>query len=252
MTGTAVSNRNLWLQSFHRASAPVARLLCLPHAGGSASYYYPVSAALSPAVEVLAVQYPGRQDRHREPLIEEIEQLADGVVAACSTFDRTPLVLFGHSMGATVAFEVTRRLIAAGGPPPIRLFVSGRRAPSRWRDEDVHTRSDEGIIAELNRLSGTDSSMLGDEEVLRMILPVVRSDYRAIETYRGEGAGSVPVPITVLVGDADPLTTVDEAADWAAHTTAGFDLQVFPGGHFYLAERPAEVLAAIRAGLPAD
>lgn len=234
----------LWCRRFHPAPDADRRLVCFPHAGGSASFYHPVSAALSPGVDVIAVQYPGRQDRRREPAIDDICLLADQIADALGTWSDRPLTFFGHSMGALVAFEVARRL-ERNGDGPLRLFASGRRAPSMYRDEQVHRRDDDGLIAELRALSGTDSRVLDDDEMLRMVLPALRSDYKAVETYRSEPASAVRCPVTVLVGDDDPKTSLDEARSWDAHTTGDFDLRVFPGGHFYLADRPEEVMTVL-------
>jgi surfactin synthase thioesterase subunit len=205
-----------------------------------------VSAALSPAVDVVGVQYPGRQDRRLEPPLDTIAPLADQIHAVLGTRKgNKPVTLFGHSMGAVIAFEVARRMEAAGNPPA-RLFVSGRRAPSINRDETVHLRDDAGILDEIRRLNGTDSAVFSDDEIMRAALPALRADYTAIETYRGDPAATVSCPVTALIGDADPRVTVDEARAWAGHTTGGFDLRAFPGGHFYLVDRAGDVLEILR------
>ncbi|MBF6330396.1 thioesterase II family protein [Nocardia transvalensis] len=238
-----------WIRRPHPASAPTIRLVCFPHAGGSASFFFPVSAALSGsnsgAVEVLAVQYPGRQDRRLDPCIDDVGALAEQIYAALTPWTDIPLAFFGHSMGAILAFEVARLLEERDGVVLTMLFASGRRAPSRHRDEHVHTGDDNAIVAELRSLSGTDSTLLGDEEILRMILPAIRSDYKAIETYRCAPGATVRSPITVLVGDDDAKTTVDEARDWARHTTAACETLVFSGGHFYLTAHRTAVLDTI-------
>ncbi|MEV0698651.1 alpha/beta fold hydrolase [Saccharopolyspora sp. NPDC050389] len=231
----------LWIRRFHPAPDAGARLVALPHAGGSASFYFPLSRALAPRVEVLSVQYPGRQDRRAERCIDDIGELADRLATELRQWADRPLALFGHSMGAVVGFEVARRLEVA----PIRLIASGRRAPSTYRDERVHLCDDDGLVAELRKLSGTASGVLGDEELLRMILPAVRGDYRAAETYRGVPGAKVTCPITVLIGDDDPKVTLAEAEAWREHTDAEVDLRVFPGGHFYLAEHQEEVFAVL-------
>ncbi|MEV5431927.1 alpha/beta fold hydrolase [Streptomyces sp. NPDC052701] len=235
---------DLWIRRFRPASDAPERLVCFPHAGGSASFYLPVSTALSPRVDVVAVQYPGRQDRRREPGLTSVAELADRVTEALAAWTDRPLTFFGHSMGAVVAFEVARRMERAGSGP-VRLFASGRRAPSRVREETVHTLDDDGVVAELRALDGTDTQFLEDEELLRMVLPAIRSDYQAVETYRCEPGATVRCPVTVLTGDADPKTSLDEARDWERHTLAGADVRVFPGGHFFLSERPADVLAVL-------
>nr|MDT0660531.1 alpha/beta fold hydrolase [Micromonospora sp. DSM 115978] len=235
----------LWIRRYHDAPGSTVRLVCFPHAGGSASFYFPVSAALAPDVEVLAVQYPGRQDRRAEANVDTIPAMADAIFAAVRPLSDRPLALFGHSMGAVLAYEVALRLEGAGAPPLVRLFVSGRRAPSRYRPDSISDRGDQGILDELRLLSGTTGAVLGDPEVLEMVLPAIRSDFRAIERYRHRPGDLLSCPVVTLLGDQDPRVTVDEANAWAGHSTGPHRLRIFQGGHFYLAERAPEVIRAV-------
>ncbi|MBQ0851996.1 thioesterase [Streptomyces sp. BH-SS-21] len=242
---------NAWVRRFRPAPDAGARLVCFPHAGGAASFYFPVARTLHPRVDVLAVQYPGRQERRSEKPFTDIGTLADLSFAALRPVLTERPVLFGHSMGAVVAFEVARRMEREGGVPPAALVVSGRRAPSRHREESVHLRSDEGVIAELKLLNGTDNSLLDDEELLRMFLPALRADYRAVETYTYVPGPALGCPVTVFTGDRDPQVTMDEALAWREHTTGPFDLEVFEGGHFYLSSDPATTLDRLESVLRA-
>jgi surfactin synthase thioesterase subunit len=234
-----------WIRRYHSPPGSDMQLICLPHAGGSASFYLPVSRALAPALDVLAVQYPGRQDRRREPCIDHVPSLAREVCAALGDAAGHPLALFGHSMGASVAFEIARILEHERGIRPVRLFASGRRAPSAFREEFVHLRDDEGLLAEARTLSGTDLGILGDEEMLRAALPALRSDHRAAETYRYQPGPPLSCPITVFAGDADPKATLDEARAWREHTTGSFDFRIFSGGHFFLTRHQSQLLEII-------
>ncbi len=240
---------DVWVRRYHPGPADGVRLVCFPHAGGSASFFFPLSAALSSSAEVAAIQYPGRQDRRSEPNIDNIPELADAIFQAVRPLAERPLVFFGHSMGAVLAYEVACRLEEAGAAPLTRLYVSGRRAPSRHRRETVHERGDEGVIAELRQLSGTNQAILGDPEMLEMILPALRADYRAIETYRDTTSRTVRAPIIAVIGEDDPKVTSEEAKAWAEHTTGPFDLRTFPGGHFYLADRAQEVIRMLAEDL---
>ncbi|MGF1338566.1 thioesterase II family protein [Streptomyces flavovirens] len=252
MTTSAELNR-LWIRRYHPRPDAAVRVVCLPHAGGSASFYRPVSAGLPAGTDVLAVQYPGRQDRRAEPCVATIAELADQVTSVLLQWTDRPLVLFGHSMGATLGFEVARRLERDHGVVPHALFASGRRAPSASRTETVHLRDDDGLIEEIRLLSGTDTAVLEDPEVIRMALPAIRADYRAAETYVYEPGPALRCPVWSLVGDDDPKVTVEEARTWSHHTEGAFALRVFRGGHFYLTAHQREILRLIAdcAAVPA-
>ncbi|RGA00940.1 MULTISPECIES: thioesterase II family protein [Microbispora] len=235
-----------WVRRFHPAPRAAARLICFPHAGGASTYFFPVSRTLSPGIEVLAIQYPGRQDRRTEPLIDDLHVLADVLAPVVKPWcDGPPVYLYGHSMGATLAFEVGVRLTQEGAAPRA-LVVSGRRAPSTFRDERVHLLSDDDFIRDLDRLSGTDPRLFEDPQVVEMILPALRNDYRAAETYRYRPGPRLDCPVVALIGDEDAQVTVEEARVWSEHTTGRFDLGVYRGGHFFINDHAADVMRVIR------
>lgn len=240
-----MTDTDLWVRRFHPADGAATQLLCLSHAGGSASYFFGVSRALSPEIDVLSVQYPGRQDRLREPGLSSVDALADGLVAAIEPLLTRPVTIFGHSLGATLGFEVALRLESAG-VTPTALFASGRPAPSRHRSERTYLSDDAGLLANVKALGGTDTTLLDDEDVLRMVLPAIRSDYTAAETYSYRPGTRVSCPVIALTGDRDPKVTVDEASSWREHTTGDFDLVVYPGAHFFLNQHVADILRRIR------
>ena len=242
-----------WLRCPTPRPWATTRLICFPHAGGSASYFVPLAKALSPVAEVLSVQYPGRQDRRAEPAPTAIEPLADALAEVISGLTDRPLAFFGHSMGAIVAFEVTRRLAASAAgrrvPEPFVLLASGRRAPSALRDEAYHRLDHDAFVAEMGTLGGTDPRILAEPELLDLILPPTRADYQAIETYVPSGDAVISTPMIVMIGDKDPRVTVPEAELWRTHTTATCDLRQYPGGHFYLLDQQAAVITTISESL---
>ncbi|MFE1554939.1 thioesterase II family protein [Streptomyces sp. NPDC058734] len=244
---------DLWIRRFHPAPEAHHRLVLLPHAGGSASFFFNFSKELAGHAEVLAVQYPGRQDRRAEPPLDNVAALVEEIHRALLPWTDKPLVLFGHSMGAVLSFELARRFEREGAPLA-GLIASGRRSPTVRREENVHTRGDDALIAEIRALSGTDAGLLADEELLRMVLPAIRSDYKAVETYRylPDGPGpALKCPVSVLTGESDPRVSVPEAMEWRELTGGEFSLRTFPGGHFYLTPQQAGVTRAVIEDLAA-
>ncbi|MFE0330979.1 thioesterase II family protein [Streptomyces sp. NPDC058960] len=236
-----------WIRRFHPAPAAAGRLVLLPHAGGSASFFFPFSRALSPTVDVLAVQYPGRQDRRGERCVDDMDALADLVAAELLPWTDRPTALFGHSLGAVLAFETARRL-QSRGIEPLRLFVSGRRAPADQRQESVHLLGDDALLKAVKLLAGSELPM-PDDELLRLALPAIRGDYKAVETYRYRPGPPLSVPVVALTGDKDPKVNPAEAGRWSRYTTGPFELQVFDGGHFYLVEHLDRITGLLREAL---
>lgn len=239
-----------WLRRFHPKRDVVGRLVCLPHAGGAASYFHPLSRLMSELpIDVIVVQYPGRQDRAGEPLIDDVGVLADRVADALVGWTDQPFVFLGHSMGATVAFETSRRL-AETGVAPTCLFASARRAPSIHRPEPVAQLGDRELLAEVMSLDGAGSQVLADPEIIAMVLPAIRNDYSAIAGYRYRPGPALTCPIVALVGESDDKVSRADALAWAEHTTGPFELRSFAGGHFYLDEHRDAIRQLVVDRLP--
>lgn len=239
-----------WIRRYHDPVGGGPVLVCFPHAGGSAASFFRLSAELSHVAEVLIVQYPGRQERMGEPAVDNIMELAERVADALLPWQDRSLALFGHSMGSVVAYETALRLEwDPSREDPMVLIASGRTAPSVRRDRGVHRKSDAGIVAEMAELSGTDPALFADEEMLAIVIPPVRSDFRAIETYQCAPGTRLRCPITAYGGDTDPHVSRDDLGLWGAHTASVFATRIFPGGHFYLQPSQTEVVAAVRQDL---
>lgn len=243
-----------WLRRLHPGPDTPRPLICFPAGGGSASSYRALAEHLAPATTVYAVQYPGRQDRIGDPAVPSIPDLADHITEAMAPLlTAGPVALFGHSMGATVAFETARRVERRGGTVTT-LFVSGRPDPSFDEHATLHRGPDNDLIADLERLANDPASvriLRTEPELAAMVLPAVRNDYQAVETYRYRGTGTLTCDIVALLGREDPTTTPAQLQAWREHTSGSFDARLFPGRHFYLDERPREVAEAVREKIAA-
>lgn len=227
-----------------RRPRPRMRLFCFPYAGANAAYYRPWGHLLPDDVELWPIELPGRGVRFGESLQADMPSLTREIAAAITTYADIPFALFGHSMGSAIAFATTLRLLDHD-LRPMALIASGRIAPHRVRDRDIHRLADEGIIAEIRRLGGTPEEILNNMELMDLVLPVVRNDYRLIETYRPETEAKIESPIHIFCGRADLDATAEDLEAWSELTTHACDLTYFDGDHFYLNGKKHEVVSAI-------
>lgn len=236
-----------WVRCYQARPGAMVQLVCLPHAGGGASSYRGWAAHLPASIELLVVQYPGREDRFSDVMVDDMRELVAAATDELAAVIDRPYALFGHSMGSAIAYETAQELSRRRVPGLRRLIVSGRRAPQERSGGDVHRRDDEGLCAELQRLGGTHQDVLADDQLRRAVLRYVRNDYRLIESYRPGQAPPLDCPITVFVGTDDPELTVDGAARWSELSPIGSvsDIEVFPGDHFYLGPQREQVVAAV-------
>lgn len=242
MSPLRVQTAGEWLRVWRTVAQPRLRLVCLPHAGGTAGVFHPWLDHVPADVELVAVQYPGRQDRLNEACIEHMDALADQVTEAVTGLLDRPVAVFGHSMGASVAYEVTVRLEGRHNVSPVRLFTSGRQAPHRQTPEDIAHLSDDDLVNTIRGLGEVDRGILDNHELREFILPPLRADYRLILGYRPAQLVKVATPITAYAGLSDPGCPIEGARAWSELTTGGFNLRIFPGDHFFPVTSAAEIL----------
>ena len=239
---TLVKDR--WIRRFRDGVGCTTKLVCFPHAGGWASAYRTWPAGLPADVGVFGVRYPGREDRLGDPFPASLEELADDVADALGELAGHRLVLFGHSMGASVAQEVAIRL-QQRGRPPAALCVSARLPPRALAGQPRFTATDDEIIAEIVRHDESRTEVFADLELREFALPAIRADLELVNEYRGTDQPRLDCPVFGYVGERDAAISPEQMRGWADVSHGPFQLRVFPGGHFYLRTEETGLLAAM-------
>lgn len=206
-----------------------------PHAGAAAASYRALATALSAGGDTYIVQYPQRADRLGHPAPDTVHDLARGLFDAGPWNRVAPLRLFGHSMGAVVAFEFAR-IAESHGVAVRRLWVSAGPAPSAVAAMPELPTTDDGVLADIADLGGTDPELLADEEFAELLTAAVRADYQAVNRYECGPDVRIRADIRVLGARDDHRVEESALRLWESHTAGGFELFLYDGGHFYLDE----------------
>ncbi|MFD7305503.1 thioesterase II family protein [Streptomyces pharetrae] len=248
MNGIRTGDRG-WVRVIGEVAHPAGRLVCFPHSGGTAAAYRAWPPALPGNWELLAVQYPGHADRFAEAPANSVAEMASAVAGELLRGDPVPCSLFGHSLGALVAYE-TARVLQDHGRPAHRLFVSGAPAPWRAGGGTTHRATDDELWAVLRELGGIDPAVADDPELRELLLPVVRADITLNETYRpAPHPEPLRCPVRCYYNTEDPLVDEERVAGWAEAGTGRFSVRPQPGGHFRLLSDPAELITDLVAAL---
>ena len=237
-----------------RPGAPL-RLYCLPSAGGGVGLFRAWPPLLPDDVEVCAVQLPGRDARRAEPPFSRLTPLVLALADALASEPARPYALYGHSMGARIAFELAREQRRRGRPGPQLLVVSGRRAPHVPERDPLHALGDPQLIARLSRIGGTPEAVLREPELMAIFLPTVRADFAVNELEDHRDEPPLGCPILAYAGSHDERCRPDELDAWRDHTAGAFAQAVLPGAHFFIQSAARELLSslgrALRSSAPA-
>jgi surfactin synthase thioesterase subunit len=234
-----------WFRSDPPHGGSALSLVCLPHAGGGASAFRNWQHHLPDHVGVLAIQYPGHEGRWSEPLCVTPDDLVAPLADALTRSVSGDVVLFGHSFGALVAFELARALRRIGGVRLRHLFVSASRPPDvATHGQAGHFCSDRQLLDYVVGLGGVPAELIGQRTLLEMLLPIIRADLRMDEAYRYTPA-PLDCPITAFAGEDDRVVAIECVDGWRRHTTREFQLIPLRTGHFWNPECRAEALAIV-------
>ncbi|WP_295473019.1 alpha/beta fold hydrolase [uncultured Pseudomonas sp.] len=230
------------------------QLFCLPYSGASAMVFSRWRRHLPQWLQVQPVEIPGRGARLGEALQTDMPALARQLALEILPALKTPYALFGHSLGALLAFEIAHVLRELGAPPPVSLFASGTAAPS-MRDDYARgfadPKTDAQLKAELRDLNGTPQEVLDNEELMALTLPVLRADFRLCGLYQRRQRPLLSCPIHVL-GGKDDKATQEQLIAWQQESDANFSLEMLPGRHFFIHDHEGMVLRILRSNLEVD
>lgn len=229
---------NRWLGGYEARPSARLRLFCFPYAGGSASAYRGWSAGLPAHVEVCPIQLPGRDARFSEPAFRTIKELVPVLADALAPLFDLPFALYGHSMGSVLAFELAHELRARGVGVPVALFPAAHVPPTVPHERVMSAEPDVELIAYVKKLSST--PLLEHPELLQLILRTLRCDLSLCDTYTYQTRPALPCPVTAF-GGLDDMSRA-ELEGWAAETDGPFEVEMLPGGHFFLAEQRTRLL----------
>jgi medium-chain acyl-[acyl-carrier-protein] hydrolase len=243
-----------WITCASPRPAARVRLLAFAHCGGGTRLFQAWPGGLPASVEVCPVLLPGREGRRDEEPLTSVAAIVRATAEALQSKADLPVVLFGHSLGGLIAFELARDLCATGRAPAA-LIVSACGAPGEPGAERrlLHRLPDIELIEAVAEFGGLPEELREDPEMRAEILPALRADFTALETFEYVGGAPLPMPIIAMGGSADPVVTRQALQGWRRHTARRFSLSLLPGGHFYLTSSQALFLRALsRELLAAD
>ncbi|MBV6325546.1 thioesterase II family protein [Duganella violaceipulchra] len=225
------------------------RLYCFCYAGGSAANYASWQAELDPAIEICAIELPGRGRRFGEEPQTSLAAVTATVAKLIASQGSMPFAFFGHSLGALLAFEVARYLHHHGLPTPRHLFLSGASAPQHRRKLELHLLADDALIEELKRYNGTPLVVLEHRELMELLLPVIRADFALAGNYAYRPGALLNMSMTVLMGREDKNGEGEHVEGWKKETSGDCRIAWFDGDHFFIHPQRAAVFDCIRSEL---
>ncbi len=236
-----------WLQVLQPIATPKARLFCVPYAGGAATAFATWQDSLPEGIEVVGIQLPGRGARMAEDNLSSLFDVVSHLLTAITPYiNDCPYFIYGHSMGARVAYELTSELDKQSAALPKELFVSGARSPQiPSRKKPIHDLPHDAFIKEIEELNGTPKALLENKDLMELALPILRADFKICETWKHEIGHKLHIPLRTLGGLDDPGVLLADLDAWKECTDGLFKRHVFPGDHFFINPQQDKMLALI-------
>jgi medium-chain acyl-[acyl-carrier-protein] hydrolase len=248
-----VTPEDSWLRRSAAQTPAGIRLLCFPHAGAGASSFNGWSRYLPKHVELVKAQLPGREDNAGSRPFTEMEDLIPKLFLHIEPLLDRPLAIYGHSMGALVAFEIARELRRQGYAGPEALFISGRRAPQKpLRRVLLHRLSDPDLVAHLIKMGGTSARLLDSAKWRERYLPTMRADLQLSDIYSYREESPLSCPLYAFLGEKDNEMHREDWEAWSDQAAGAFRRTLLPGGHVFSLSQQAILVESIAGILTAS
>ena len=252
-----MSDLGPWVDIFDPKPDAQIRLLTIPFAGAGSIVFRPWKDLVPHEIELCAVEFPGRWRRADQPLKRRISDLAEGLYASVNAgLEDKPWALFGHSLGALVGFEFLRLVRKRQSHLPVHFFASGRRAPHLETEadaRDLYKLDDSALVEAIDqRYGGMDPRIKANQDLLDLLIPILRADFEAFGTYCHQTDDPLPVPITTFGGSEDPVLPEGSLDAWQRHTSKDFRVLWHPGDHFFFQKQPQPLIKQIVGALATD
>ncbi len=223
------------------------RIFCFPYAGGNVTTYTPWLDFLPKQVELVFVQPPGRGSRLLEPGYNSVTELVNDLLPEIKKYlEEKPYLLFGHSMGARMSYELVKKIITVGIPLPVHFVASGSPAPDhKMKESPMHLSDDAEFIDRLRNLNGTPEEILENSELMALLLPALRKDFELAETYKCAPTDPIDCPITVFRGMDDEWVEEQAAEKWFQFFGSNTHMETFSGGHMFIEQSQHEVVKTL-------
>ena len=240
-----IFGKNKSLVCFSPNPKAVARLLCFPCAGGGASMYRRWSQLL-PELEIWAVNYPGRESLHGQPFAGDVDEIIDPLLEQSDWFDEIPVLLYGHSFGALVAFRTAWRM-EQSGLVSAALLVSARRAPHLRPVERFDHLSEVEFLSRLDRFGGIPAAIRNDPDMMDFYMPIIRADLHLNDAFCTKAEEAIDAPLYLYSATGDKVASAHELSAWRESTRSQFHHKSFDGGHFFIQDDAPGFTACIRS-----
>jgi medium-chain acyl-[acyl-carrier-protein] hydrolase len=225
------------------------RLFCVPYAGGCPQVYHQWPDTLPSSIEVCSISLPGRRKRFAEPPFTRMKPAVQAILADLMPYLDKPFAIFGHSMGALIAYELASTLQRSRLATPGHLFVSGCYSAKMPNPRPLHTLPDADFKEAICLLDGMPTEVLNNAEIMDLITPTLRADFTLAETYCDTNGAKLNCPVTAFGGSDDPMTSPDEIELWRHTTNSSFSLHILPGNHFFLHQEQSQLCSLLTTEL---